>query len=194
MPDPLEVAEPTEHVAVDVLPSAAPAVPPVADPRQRRPMGASRKINPSPSPQRTLTPGMPPRMTMMAAGLLALLLLPPRALGIATPPPMPLLPLRLLLLDPPPLLSLLSRLSSLKGPQRPGPACSDNRPPPNPHPSPPKRLLRPFQKMSLSPSPLSNLSPPLTSLPRRLLSPPPNRSLSFLLSLHKSKLPQRNLW
>lgn len=181
-----------EHVAVDVLLSAAPAAPPVAGPLQRRLMGASRRANLSPSPQRTPTPGMPPRMTMTAAGLLGLLLLPPRALGIVTPPLMPLLPLRLPLLDPPPFLSPPSRLSSLKGPQRPGPVCSDSRPPPSPHLSPPKKLLHPFQKTS--PSPLSNLCPPLMSLPRRLLSPPPNRSLSFLLSLRKSKLPQRILW
>lgn len=180
------------HVAAAVLLSAAPAVPPVADLQPRRPTAASRRTSLCPSPQRTPPPGMRPRTTVMAAGLLAPLLLLPKAPGIATPPLMPLLLLPLLLPDPPPLLRPLSRPSSLKGPQRPGPACSDSRPPPSPHRSHPKRPLPPFQNPS--PSRLSNLSPPLTSLPHRLPNPPPNRSLSFLLSLRKSKLTQGNLW
>lgn len=174
---PVVVVAPPSVVDV-VLPEVdlLPLLPTVPAPRT-----PSRFLFPPTSP----TPGTPPRTTMMVAGVLPLL--PPRGNLLLLPPTLlRLLPL-LLLTHPSP----QSPLSSLKEPQRPGPACCVNLS------CPPNLLLSlPRSPPRLNPRLSSSLSPPPPILPQLLppsLSPSPSTSPNSLPSLRPST-PRTTLW
>ena len=161
----------TDHIA------AADVVLPAPNLRKRRPMDASRRTSLCLSLPKSPPLGIPRRLLMMVVGVLLL-----RA-RLLTPTPLPMLHLpHLPSLSHP---SLPSPQSSLREQQRRGPACSDSPQFLSPLHSRPRRLLRPSQSL------LSNLSLP----PQNLLCPSPSqsqsRSLNYLPSLNKSKLPRR---